>query len=185
MSFMTSTIATVSPAATRPPTSTNGGAPGDGARQKRPTEGDSTTVPVPGAASPAAEGGAGAGAPSDGDGAAAGADAAASGGDGTAAGAGSAASGVKGGAEAAAPSPPAWRETWSVSGPTEIVISCQSLRSKASKSAFMARSFNSMLSLPFVSGRVSVAPGGSARRPPHRPGCSYPNAARADATPDR
>src|SRR5688500_7577846 len=52
MSFMTSTIATVSPAATRPPTSTNGGAPGDGARQNSPTDGDSTTVPVPGAASP-------------------------------------------------------------------------------------------------------------------------------------
>ena len=45
MSFMTSTIATVSPAATRPPTSTKGGAPGEGARQNRPTDGDSTTVP--------------------------------------------------------------------------------------------------------------------------------------------
>src|SRR5882757_10098684 len=45
ISFMTSTIATVSPLATRPPTSTNGGAPGEGDRQKSPTEGDSTLVP--------------------------------------------------------------------------------------------------------------------------------------------
>src|ERR1700710_1759999 len=53
ISFMTSTMATVSPAETRPPTSTNGGAPGDGARQKSPTEGDSIRVPLAGAASPA------------------------------------------------------------------------------------------------------------------------------------
>src|SRR6201992_1482987 len=53
MSFMTSTIATVSPAETRTPTSTNGGAPGDGARQNNPTEGDSILVPFAGAASPA------------------------------------------------------------------------------------------------------------------------------------
>src|ERR1700710_3004076 len=46
ISFMTSTMATVSPAATRPPTSTKGGAPGEGERQNSPTEGDSTRVPV-------------------------------------------------------------------------------------------------------------------------------------------
>src|SRR5882757_7128197 len=45
ISFITSTIATVSPVATRPPTSTNGGAPGEGDRQKSPTEGDSIWVP--------------------------------------------------------------------------------------------------------------------------------------------
>src|SRR5882757_11442698 len=46
-------MATVSPAATRAPTSTNGGAPGDGARQKSPTEGDSIFVPGARAASDA------------------------------------------------------------------------------------------------------------------------------------
>src|SRR5450755_869706 len=46
MSFMTSTMARVSPAETTPPTSTNGGAAGEGARQKRPTDGDSTTIPL-------------------------------------------------------------------------------------------------------------------------------------------
>src|SRR3954468_22238398 len=59
ISFMTSTIATVSPAATRPPTSTNGGAPGAGARQNRPTEGDWITSPAPVGADGAAGVGAG------------------------------------------------------------------------------------------------------------------------------
>src|SRR6185437_14700087 len=45
INFITSTMASVSPSATLAPTSTNGGAPGDGARQKRPTLGLSTTVP--------------------------------------------------------------------------------------------------------------------------------------------
>src|ERR1700712_395134 len=45
ISFITSTIATVSPAATVCPTSTKGGAPGEGERQNRPTEGDSIRVP--------------------------------------------------------------------------------------------------------------------------------------------
>src|SRR5436190_21293238 len=46
---MTSAIATVSPDDTRAPTSTNGGAPGAGARQNSPTDGDSITVPSGGA----------------------------------------------------------------------------------------------------------------------------------------
>ena len=162
MSFITSTIATVSPAATRPPTSTNGGAPGDGARQNRPTDGDSTTVPVPGAASPAAAG-AGRGG---GGGAGAGAPAGDRRGGGRGRRRGGAARRRGGRRRGARPGSPGARRA-GVSGPIETVISCQSLRSKASRSAFMARSFNSMLSLPFVSGRVSVAPAGSG--PPSTP----------------
>src|SRR5262249_8330020 len=48
ISFFTSTIASVSSAARRVPTATNGGAPGEGERQKRPTDGDSTSIPVSG-----------------------------------------------------------------------------------------------------------------------------------------
>lgn len=51
ISFITSTMATVSPAETFCPTSTKGGAPGDGARQNSPTEGDSIRVPSVGVAS--------------------------------------------------------------------------------------------------------------------------------------
>src|SRR5882757_1713162 len=128
ISFITSTIATVSPAATGPPTSTNGGAPGAGARQNRPTDGESIFVPFSGTA--VAVAGAGAVAtPSV-------AGAGTAGADGTGAGVGA--------AGAVAWSGSGSRETWRRSSPTSTTISRQSLRSKASSSALIVSGLISM-----------------------------------------